>query len=1099
MDDFINKSPALNQMSFSPNMPSISTGDPLIDQVISMLLMGSNLAPRPHGGQSQFEAFQQRQRSFGFLETMRTSFGNQNAFQKLGGMDPKTAQLLAMFAGRPDGPMDSGIMRAINGGNPVAAAMGLHAGMTGMTSTMGFGQAGNVTPKEVSRMMESLYNTMFETRKYAKADVQDATARINSETQQRVMGSKQSKTALSDFIKKGADGKEFFDNTEFDKVRKETADFTKNLKKGITEEALKEYKKVMAIRDPIAGLDAKIGTIVTGKMKFEETRGWQQQDFTKSYMMAMDMGMYQADKYQKGGDKGLGHWMKNSAGLLRATADITGAETGEEAQRQMGDLFGGTTVQGNSIGETWTRGNSSIDIGSNADTGNATKLLRDFKGASNAAGVGMDAVMEINRTVKAMASKYSTTQGMGGMGSMHETIAVIQQTQAMSAAMGQDWVRKQGGTAALSKEIASNRSENENEEVSKNSYAMLYAIDNDNSMTAEQKEKGKAIIVDAKNHPEKFSGPSGVMDLADDVGAAVGRTGFQMNSISQDASMRTAGFKAVTEGKISQGGKVISGDLGDDIAVGQTATQMDNNDSFNIQAALDNGVPITGKDGKRLTTVDEVLEERRNRFANIRESHEDPSKIMASLGLTGKQYEDWDQSTADGRRSVMNYTKWQQQTRNPHYRKNLELQQTLTKQYSKQSEEYSKRFAKFQAKPLDVLMQSFINGQWKTGAQGLLDEISTPELHKRAESMMNATNSMNELGTTDSMVNAFNEANGGATGLSEDQVRKNLATEGRSQSEINQAVFKRGVFGADGAVDNITDVSKQLTMNQILASSDNYANSAAKEKGISEEAVNRAAKTLRGSGLTTDDYVKAYGNTKLDKKQLSRLLTHNDVKAFGSMFEKDSMQQLDTQAGAAIRASLHDESDDEGKAQSSELRRAFRVAGLGEYQDADFKDNKQVDAVADKLKERSIDADTWSEMNQQFGDDTGDINYDAMRKGANNLSQKAKDALKAKGMITTDKDGKVTGFDSDKIRQGRIQDIAKEKITEENSPIGNALKSRQDLVDEVKKQKEALTGGNADGAMSDTLKQLTSILTTSSTGITDALAQLTSALNNVSQ
>ncbi len=106
------------QMSFAPNVPNISTGKPVIDQALSMLMMGSGFAPRPMAGQSIMDTHIQRKDSMDFLATMRSSFSGSQISQKLGGVDTNSSwgSMVSSFLGNPDGVMDNPIVKAFNGG-----------------------------------------------------------------------------------------------------------------------------------------------------------------------------------------------------------------------------------------------------------------------------------------------------------------------------------------------------------------------------------------------------------------------------------------------------------------------------------------------------------------------------------------------------------------------------------------------------------------------------------------------------------------------------------------------------------------------------------------------------------------------------------------------------------------------------------------------------------------------------------------------------------------------------------------------------------------------------------------------------------------------
>lgn len=283
--EMLEKSGLFSQINMAPNMPPFRTPQSSLNSVLSMLMGGMNFAVPAQPGQSLYESYQQRDRSRQQIDLMKNMFAGSNVVQKLGGLDTKTlvGNLTSTMFGRPDGLMDHPLMRAFNGGNPVKAALGLSASMTGMTMGMLTGNVRSADTGEVARMMRESMEALYHTKTITQKDYDDEVATRN----------------------------------------------TRGLKDG-DEEYLKDLK-------------TRIGEKTFDRLDTRQSRGFELQELTRASSMAADFGMFSFNdkNIHKGFKAIMGEKGKGGIGApLRAISDAFGTEDAGEAMEIMNSLLG---------------------------------------------------------------------------------------------------------------------------------------------------------------------------------------------------------------------------------------------------------------------------------------------------------------------------------------------------------------------------------------------------------------------------------------------------------------------------------------------------------------------------------------------------------------------------------------------------------------------------------------------------------------------------------------------------------------------------------------------------------------------------------------
>lgn len=137
-------------------------GDPRLN-ILGHALFGHSYMPKPSSGQSEYDAFLQKERSAHFMNLQRGQFASNPLFQSMG-ISEGFMNHLGILASP-----DSGISRLLSpvlGGNPMAASMGLYASMAGANVMGNFERFSPLTEEEAKGTMESFTNNFYKSQSY---------------------------------------------------------------------------------------------------------------------------------------------------------------------------------------------------------------------------------------------------------------------------------------------------------------------------------------------------------------------------------------------------------------------------------------------------------------------------------------------------------------------------------------------------------------------------------------------------------------------------------------------------------------------------------------------------------------------------------------------------------------------------------------------------------------------------------------------------------------------------------------------------------------------------------------------------------------------
>jgi hypothetical protein len=140
-------------------------GDPRLN-ILGHVLFGHNYMPKPSSGQSEYDAFLQKERSAHFMNLQRSQFANNPLFESTGMSGGLMNQLGIMAS--PDSSI-SRLLSPVLGGNPMAASMGLYASMAGANVMGNFGRTSSLTEEEAKGTMESFTNNFYKSQSYEGA------------------------------------------------------------------------------------------------------------------------------------------------------------------------------------------------------------------------------------------------------------------------------------------------------------------------------------------------------------------------------------------------------------------------------------------------------------------------------------------------------------------------------------------------------------------------------------------------------------------------------------------------------------------------------------------------------------------------------------------------------------------------------------------------------------------------------------------------------------------------------------------------------------------------------------------------------------------
>ena len=440
------KNPELSRFSYSPNMPGVSTGNGTLDILISMLLSGMKLPAIPGKGQSVYDAMLMRDRSRDYLTVMQKGFAEQLIMQKLGGFNTSSTfgQAASLLLGKPDGIMDSSIMRAFNGGNPVKAMMSLNAGMTGQTMAMTFGMHGNATPQEVMAMYEGYQRQLYKQHTINSGDVDKLVSGNQTEFAKTLDSNAAAKSFFKEFSTK--------DGFDFDAFKKKAKEYAEKAKDSANQGIIDAYDEAFKRSESIASMRDKVGRQVSTRVDGEATRGFQTDDIISGSIMMKDLGLSYDVKNRFSSNakhnpelaKRATAGVKNEVAVIAAMRDLTGSSDYKELVSMLNEMLG----------------NSVVNFQSDQQANQIEHMVRTYKATARTLGISAQAMDGMLATNKALISQYGALKYMGGTAAVDLTINTAKQGSAFIAAMGPDWARRNGGSAQVMQELQANAVDN---------------------------------------------------------------------------------------------------------------------------------------------------------------------------------------------------------------------------------------------------------------------------------------------------------------------------------------------------------------------------------------------------------------------------------------------------------------------------------------------------------------------------------------------------------------------------------------------------------------------------------------------------------------
>lgn len=924
-----------SQMSFAPNVPNISVGDPRIDQILSLLLSGAGLAPRPHAGQSVMEAYIQRDRSMDFLKTMRQSFGSQLAAQKLGGINTNSAfgGMLSMFLGQPDGLMNNPIMRAFNGGNPVKAAMGLQANMTGMTQYMSTGQIGNASPQNVFNTYDGLTQSLFDTKVITQKDYDKLHRQKNKETLEFINSDKRRRERFESVISKDDDGKEQVNFTQLAKIREATRTGAKKTKDMMIKASAEEMEKVFGAVEALDIKRGQKGQLTPERVNFEMTRGYEIQDLAKSYTTAIDLNMMDERSAREAAEEAGSKkpekysamaYFDRAGAILRSYSDLTGVESADDAAKGINQLFTGYTDNADG---TRSFSRSQLDFGSDntderkaqlaargadTDTKYAEELIRTTKGVARTAGISIEAMIGIINQTKSLAARYPEMRNLGGVGAIQQSIKSFTNSQVLMATMGSHWVAREGGATEVVRKQQELDMENRAEPVTQRLYALRAMVETLPDLSDQQREEARQMIKARATGKMGTFDPSGENDFIEQLSKKVNRSVGTVLRYQDSSSLKQLGNEHGARDK----------ELGrEDLRIdetGQTSKADEYNDYLRVlikdQIGKDkaDGKPSIFKDrkGQPTTEVEEIQLKIREELFESRlpgAKRKTPTEVLMNNGGLDPRdayRDDSDETYEKFQKSWM----IQELAKTQEYQKQLATIKTVQTKYADDEAAMARDSAAIQAPMGQVLAQGLLNGELGKDYDAFMANIKDPYARSSAEKLMKGAQRMNQEHSKVSINELFTELQGG-TGT-DDEVRKRLRAQGYSPGEVGKIMNQRAANteSGRGAFDEAAE--KGITLHQLMRATrgntdeerrKSFESSKAKETGMSFERAREGADWAWHGGLASGDGVmQLYGNKVISQSVMEGMLNDKTMLTSGKILNKSIIEKGDKRATSNI-------------------------------------------------------------------------------------------------------------------------------------------------------------------------------------------------------
>lgn len=936
--------------SYTPGSP-IVTGSPTVDMVLAMLLQGANLPPPSGPGKSVFDAYRQRQRSYDMMKVMKQSFGTSLILQKMGGMntDSTPGAIMSMLFGKPDGIMDSSLMRGLSGGNPVRAGMGLMTDVTGITKNMMYGTGpGRIAPEEVKGLMDRAYETYYKTKTLSQTDI-DTFSKKRSD---RLLNNEKFKAELSAYEEGG--------QINFTKLREAAKKMVNVDRKNLSEAMIEALKEDTAI----SGLKTRIGEQIIERTKPSAMRGFELQDLTKSMTMFADLNMMNRLKGTVPGQSGEATVMQNIPGVLRAITDLTGSTTAEEATKELNAFLG----------------NSKFDIGDAKQAESVTMLARNFKAAAQTAGISIEAIMGILADTKALASSHPALRYQGGLSQAKIAIRALSEASAMTATLGSDWTRKSGGQAAVQQAVVSSVHEENVSPMALQAKAYVGYIANRQDLTEAQKKERYASL---ETH---------LKDQGSMAHTAIGWSKFLSKEAGVLGLTDTALGQYTMSPAAQQHGVEVAAELED-----QFSSFGDFNSAFStgIESKLIGagaGKPgVSGTDNMRafMAELGDASKTGRSDRELVLQYYGHNRRVQEAL-LMGPKAEAYMTSL---RRHALN--------QNPEYRKAKDISDSVRKSFANQDEQMSRK-AKFHGRFLNEILQEVISGSsggWDRYKENLTD--GAPQ--QNVEAILNAERSNQNFKTVDSLTKAFEARHGGADKTKAEAM---LSDAGLDADQVKELMAERD-FGTKDRFQQLFDLGeKGINISQIIDAKKNNIDI----DGVSRPELVKAYETLTKSGMIrpgNDEDLKNYGKRKLNADTLASISVSRSVGAVGEITRADVVKDLSKITGDEITATLKKLSP----AKRGEYAGYLEMLGVQEHKLGDYTKDSLGD-LEKVIRTGMADSELTASLTKEGFLENGILKTDVLRNAlkGNKTSLKLKSKLSRSGFAQFEDKGKIAGL-----------------------------------------------------------------------------------------
>lgn len=1070
----IAKNPQLSQMMIGTG--GLQTGNPWMDMGLSMFL-GNTLGPSPGQQQSILDAYHMRERSRDYMALMKTGFGTSLLGQHMAGPGGFNTSgffggLVANVAGA-SGLLDNPFMQSINGGNPVKALMGLKANMTGMTMGQGFGKITEADNATVMAAFKELQNSFFKTRTMTGEDI-----------------SLFERNRLSKFVS-GLSGKDkenlggYISNNSFDLTRfkddsdikiknfdSELASLSKNFEKNkeqinkLQDEKasyVKEVNRVLsdAGADDIFSFRTRLGEKTIISTNPEKMRGYKLQDLSKAYTMALDLNMTSIAPGNENlslKDKvrlSAAGFANNAAGTLRAVSDLTGAETADQALAQLNSLFG----------------NSKANLGTESGAREAESLVRRFKSSARAAGIGIDAVMQILNEVKLLSAAHPELRYTGGISSMETSIRALTTTSALSSTMGGDWIRQAGGQANMSNLVTQIHGEASAQPVSMELRGIAGLIAN-SQLSAQEKTNLMSEL-------SKWSAGS-----ASKLGAA----GHAYNNPDKVKMMEA--ISRMTNGRLSVIDLMVAS--GSSVAQQAGSKFLGENTQFDLDAAARGPAQysdlMTLLEGTgRTEAAAGVAEQLKNQHIN----HKSLSEILTANGFTGTQFASYFTNDPKLEMGVTLGARLQ----DPAFLRQYEKIKAISEGYAKEEARTAKSRANLQSPFMDTLVQAWLGGAFGKGTDELLGLIGSEPARLRAEEQLKALEENSVLATPESFREVMLQTLGGAKSLDEESVIKNLKLLGITDSaQISDILSQRSAFKDDvgfAAFQKGTSASslRALSLAAQKLEAGTITAEELKKIGLTEDELASAGTFLNVSGLGARSVLDKYGGYNFNELQknlpMSRILAQSAQLAY-----QDSVGSELSLAGSKLKDYYKGEFDAKNPAAQQHLELLINAgylskkssSGAATYDNIDWSNTAGLEKYAKDYNE-DISASLHGLLTSEGAA--------GLKNRYGSLSSEDRSYLQSKGALSIDSSGNAT-WNDEKLNALTQSRRGLEGMQGKNYILDQLAKDLKDTADKLNSNLQV-----ADQKLAaEQLKEMTTALTSGSKELTSVLNAIQKTLAN---